>query len=64
VPHEQHESPAVLTSFGVARTRDAPASVNSLADSELQDVADLETLRVLIPHATIVPSGRRVDFTG
>jgi hypothetical protein len=64
VPHEQHGPAAVLTSSGVARPRDAPASVDRLADSELQDVADLEELRVLIPHATIVPSGRGVDFTG
>jgi hypothetical protein len=64
VPHEQHGPGAVLTSSGVARPRDAPASVDRLADSELHDVADLEGLRVLIPHATIVPSGRGVDFTG
>jgi hypothetical protein len=64
MPYEQHRPPALLTSPGIAGPRDTPAAVDRLADIGLHDVTGLEGLRVMIPHATIVPFGCRVDFTG
>jgi hypothetical protein len=64
MPYEQDRHGTRLTSCGVAWPCDTPAAVDRLADGQFQDVARLEGLRALIPHATIVPSGYRVGFTG
>ena len=64
MPHENDRLPTMVARLSAAWPCDAPAAMDRLPYVQLQDVADLEGLRVLIPHATIVPSGCRIDFTG
>ncbi len=64
VADKQDRPRPTFTARGRAGPGDAPAAVYCLPDAQLQDVAGLERPLLLIPHATIVPPGRRACPAG